>query len=281
MPAAEETRPRLQGPFSLDGRVCVVTGALGLIGREISEGLLEAGARVVMADLDGVACRRRAEELAWRVHGGAYGFAVDVTAPESIAHLRDSVIGQAGRLDVLVNSAAINDVFAEGRAAEQSRFESYPLELWQRALSVNLTGTFLPCQILGQEMARHGSGSIINIASTYGLVGPDQRIYRRPDGSQHFWKSPAYPAAKGGVLAFTRFLAAYWADRGVRVNALCPGGVEDGQEPHFVAQYSARTPLGRMARAAEYRGAVVFLASDASSYMTGASLVVDGGWTTW
>ncbi len=281
MPTADQPTPRPKGPFSLDGRVCVVTGALGLIGRELCAGLLEAGARVVMADLDGDACRRRAEELAWQVHGGAYGFAVDVTAPDSVARLRDQVNGQAGRLDVLVNSAAINDVFDEGESAERSRFESYPLELWQRQLSVNLTGTFLPCQILGREMARHGSGSIINIASTYGLVAPDQRLYRRPDGSQRFWKSPAYPAAKGGVLAFSRFLATYWAERGVRVNTLCPGGVEDGQEEHFVEAYRARTPMGRMARAADYRGAAVFLASDASRYMTGAALVVDGGWTAW
>ena len=281
MAAAEDPRPRTPGPFSLEGRVCVVTGALGLIGREICAGLMEAGARVVLADLDGDACRRRAEEMAGQAPGGVHGFGADVTSPESLGRLRDQVLGQAGRVDALINSAAVNDVFDEGTAAERSRFESYPLEMWQRSLNVNLTGTFLPCQILGREMARQGSGSIINIASTYGLVAPDQRIYRRPDGSQRFWKSPAYPAAKGGVLAFSRFLAAYWAGSGVRVNTLCPGGVEDGQEEHFIAAYRSRTPLGRMARAADYRGAVVFLASDASSYMTGAELVVDGGWTAW
>jgi NAD(P)-dependent dehydrogenase (short-subunit alcohol dehydrogenase family) len=278
MPA--EGRP-LGRPFSLEGRVCVVTGALGLIGREICEGLCEAGARVAMADLDGAACRARAEELAWRYHKGASGYSVDVTDPGSLADLRNAVLTHNGRLDVLINSAAINDVFEEGADPERLRFESYPLEWWQRSLSVNLTGTFLPCQILGGEMARRGSGSIINIASTYGLVAPDQRIYRRPDGSQRFWKSAAYPTSKGGVIALTRFLATYWAERGVRVNVLCPGGVEAEQEAHFVSNYGARTPLGRMARAAEYRGPVVFLASEASSYMTGASLVVDGGWTAW
>jgi NAD(P)-dependent dehydrogenase (short-subunit alcohol dehydrogenase family) len=280
MPRAEVARP-VGPPFSLEGRVCVVTGALGLIGREICEGLLEAGARVVMADLDGDACRRRAEELAWRYHRGASGQAADVTDPASLQRLRDFTLAQGDRLDVLVNSAAVNDAFDEGSDPERLRFESYPLAWWQRSLEVNLTGTFLPCQILGSEMARRGGGSIINIASTYGLVGPDQRIYRRPDGSQRFWKSAAYPTSKGGVLAFSRFLATYWAEQKVRVNVLCPGGVEAGQEEHFVRSYSARTPLGRMARAAEYRGPVVFLASDASSYMTGADLVVDGGWTAW
>jgi NAD(P)-dependent dehydrogenase (short-subunit alcohol dehydrogenase family) len=277
---ADKARP-VGPPFSLEGRVCVVTGALGLIGRQLCEGLCEAGARVVMADLDGAACRARAEELAWRYHKGASGHPVDVTDPRSLADLRNAVLAQTGRLDVLVNSAAVNDVFEEGADPERLRFESYPLEWWQRSLAVNLTGTFLPCQILGGEMARRGAGSIINIASTYGLVGPDQSIYRRPDGSQRFWKSAAYPATKGGVIALTRFLATYWAERGVRVNVLCPGGVEAEQEAHFVKSYSARTPLGRMARAAEYRGPVVFLASEASSYMTGASLVVDGGWTAW
>jgi NAD(P)-dependent dehydrogenase (short-subunit alcohol dehydrogenase family) len=270
-------------PFSLEGRLCVVTGALGLIGRELCEGLLEAGAQVVVADLDGAACRRRAEELTWRLGRSAFGHEVDVTDPASVAQLRDAVLAGpgGGRVDVLVNSAAINDVFDEGKSEEQSRFESYPLALWQRSLAVNLTGTFLTCQIIGAEMARHGGGSIINIASTYGLVAPDQRIYQRPDGSQRFWKSAAYPATKGGVISFSRFLATYWAPQGVRVNVLSPGGVEAGQEEHFVAAYGARTPLGRMARAGEYRAPVVFLASQASSYMTGANLVVDGGWTAW
>jgi NAD(P)-dependent dehydrogenase (short-subunit alcohol dehydrogenase family) len=268
-------------PFDLGGRTAVVTGAMGLIGRELCEGLLEAGAHVVLTDLDGDACRRRAEELSFRFPGAARGFGLNVTDPDSLIALRDAVTAHGQRIDVLVNSAAVNDVFDEGRAAELSRFETYPLAQWKRALDVNLTGTFLACQVLGTVMAQQGSGSIINIASTYGLVGPDQSIYKRDDGSQAFWKSAAYPATKGGVVNFTRFLATYWAEKNVRVNVLCPGGVEAGQEPHFIRNYSARTPLGRMAKASEYRAPVVFLASDGSSYMTGATLVVDGGWTAW
>lgn len=262
--------------FSLDGRVAVVTGALGLIGQQFARALYEAGARVLLADLDGDACARQAEALGPR----AAGQGVDITDRASLERLRDGATGRWERLDALVHSAAVDDKFGAG-AAELSKFENYPLEMWRRAIDVNLTGTFLTCQVLGSEMARRGSGSIVTIGSTYGVVAPDQRIYRTSDGDQRFWKSAAYPAAKGGVVMLTRFMATYWADRGVRANVLCPGGVEHAQDPHFVAQYSARVPLGRMARAEEMASAAVFLASDASSYMTGSTLVVDGGWTAW
>jgi len=180
---------------------------------------------------------------------------------------------------VLVNNAAIDDKYAsDGGGAP---FEEYPLENFRRILDVNVAGVFSCCQRIGRVMAERGAGSIINVASTYGVVAPNQDLYQKPDGSQSFFKSAAYPTSKGAVLSLTRFLAAYWGERGVRVNALSPGGVDNAQDAHFRARYAERTPLGRMARTTDYAGAVVFLASDASSYMTGANLIVDGGFTVW
>jgi NAD(P)-dependent dehydrogenase (short-subunit alcohol dehydrogenase family) len=270
--------------FSLAGRVAVVTGAAGLLGREHCRALADAGALVVATDLAESACADVERKLEAEGRRGVRGIAADITDPESLARLRDEVLLTGDRIDVLVNNAALNEKVEAAGAGEDnaSRFEHFPVERFRQMMDVNVTDTFLACQILGAEMARRKSGSIINVASTYRLVAPDQRIYRRRDGSQTFWKSAAYPASKGALLAFTRFLATYWADRGVRVNSLAPGGVgHAAQDPDFVAAYASRTPLGRMAQPDEYRGAVVFLASDASSYMTGANLTVDGGWTAW
>ena len=264
--------------FDLRGKTAIVTGSLGLLGREHCRALSRAGARVVVTDLNEDGCASLAADL----ENQAIAFAADITDKGSLSRLRDRVLDECGQIDVLINNAAINDKFEDPEAAaEQSRFENYPLELWQRSLDVNVTGMFLSCQVLGTPMAERGSGSIVNVASTYGLVAPDQSLYRKPDGSQPFFKSPAYPTTKGAVLQLTRYLAAYWGPRQVRVNALCPGGVEAGQDPYFVDAYSRKTPLGRMARKDDYHGAIVFLASDAACYTSGATLVVDGGFTAW
>jgi NAD(P)-dependent dehydrogenase (short-subunit alcohol dehydrogenase family) len=268
--------------FSLEGKVAVVTGALGLIGKQHCYALAEAGATVVVTDINQEKCVAFASELSAQFQRSMLGFAADITKVDSLKALRDAILKAFGKLDVLVNNAAINDMFENPTAAaELSKFENYPLELWQKSLDVNVTGVFLCSQILGTEMAKRGTGSIINVASTYGIVAPDQSLYKKPDGSQNFWKSAAYPATKGAVISFTRFLAAYWGNKGVRVNTLSPGGVENAQDDYFVKNYSAKTMLGRMAEPTDYKGAIVFLASDASAYMTGANLIVDGGWTAW
>jgi NAD(P)-dependent dehydrogenase (short-subunit alcohol dehydrogenase family) len=273
--------------FDLSGRVAIVTGAVGLLGKQHCIALRGAGAHVVVADVDAKKAKEFASDLA---HAPAVnkdaqktlGLGVDVTSKPSLEAVRDEVLSTFGRVDALVNNAAINDMFESPQAgAELSKFENYPLELWKKSLEVNVTGVFLCSQVLGTPMAKAGRGSIINVASTYGLVGPDQSIYKKPDGTQSFYKSASYPATKGAVLSFTRFLAAYWGSAGVRVNTLCPGGIENGQDAYFLENYAKKTPLGRMGKPDEMSGAIVFLASDASSYMTGSALVVDGGWTAW
>ncbi|MFO7523911.1 MAG: SDR family oxidoreductase [Ignavibacteriaceae bacterium] len=264
--------------FSLKNKVAIVTGALGLMGKHHCFALAEAGANVVVADVDEEQCIQFAKELST----DSTGLGVDITKPDSIKSLKEITLKKFDAIDILVNNAAINDMFENPQAAaELSMFENYPLDMWQKSLAVNITGTFLCSQIIGTEMASRGKGSIINIASTYGMVGPDQSIYKKPDGTQSFYKSPAYPATKGAIINFTRFLAAYWGNKGVRVNTLSPGGVENNQEEYFINNYSQKTMLGKMAQPYDYKGAIVFLASDASLYMTGANLVVDGGWTAW
>ncbi len=180
----------------------------------------------------------------------------------------------------MVNNAAINDMFENPLlAGTQSMFENYPLEMWNKSWQVNVSGVFLCSQIFGTVMVEQRSGSIINIASTYGIVAPDQTIYKNENGEQTFYKSPSYPVTKSAVIGFTKFLASYWGNKNIRVNALSPGGVENNQDEFFKKNYTNKTPLNRMASKEDYKGAIVFLASDASSYMTGANLVVDGGWT--
>lgn len=272
--------------FDLEGRVAVVTGASGLIGANHCRALAGAGATVIAVDLEQRVCDALAEAVRIEVPDDSAatvrGMAADVTDADALQAINRDILSQFGRVDILVNNAAINDMFENPVAAsELSKFENYPLDLLRRSLEVNLVGTFLCAQVFGSEMARAGRGSIINVASTYGIVGPNQAIYRNADGTQSFYKSAAYPITKGGVIAFTKFLAAYWGARGVRVNTLSPGGVENGQDETFIRNYSERTPLGRMALPTDYQGALLFLASDASSYMTGANLVVDGGWTCW
>lgn len=267
----------LQDAFNLDGRVALVTGAAGLLGRQFCRTLVEAGASVVAVDLNAQALGQLFEQLGERVVQAV----CDVSNPQAVQAAVDAAISRFGRLDILVNSAALDPKFDAGEAGKHSSsFEDYSLENWNKALSVNLTGAFLFSQAAVKPMLAQGSGVIINICSTYGLGGPDQRIYQR-EGKPPAFKPVDYTVTKAGILGLTKYLATYYGDKNIRVNALTPGGVHNTQDDEFVRAYSARTVLGRMARQDEMNGALLFLASDASSYMTGANLVVDGGWTAW
>jgi len=266
--------------FHMEGQAAVVTGGAGLLGKEFCKTLAQAGAGVVVADLNAEAANAVAEELQ-KAGLKAIGLAVDVTDKESVHQMVLASIKEYGRLDVLVCSAAMDPKFDAQHAGEHSNtFEDYPLEAWRQALDVNLTGMFLCSQAAVIPMLKQDHGSIINICSTYGLVGPDQRIYIKPGQPQQY-KPVFYSVTKSGVLGLTRYLATYYAGRNIRANALTPGGVYNNHDETFVQNYSSRTVLGRMAHKDEMSGALLFLASDASSYMTGSNLVVDGGWTAW
>ena len=262
----------------LEGRVVVLTGGAGLLGRNYLKALSAAGATVIVADINASAAAAAVEALPGC---GAMPIRVDVADPDSVRGMVQQVGARFGRIDALVNNAAIDPKFDRAHAEEHAdSFENYPLEAWHRSLDVNLTGAFLCTQAAAPFLLSSGRGSVVNIASIYGLAGPDQRIYRH-NGDQLQFKPVAYSVTKSALIGFTRYLAAYWAGTGLRVNTLTLGGVEADHDPEFVRRYSERTPMGRMARQDEYSGALIFLLSDASSYMTGANLVIDGGWTAW
>ncbi len=250
--------------FDLDGRVAVVTGAAGQLGREFCRALIDAGARVVAADLDGRAAVRTAGALGRRARGAK----VNVTSRRSVDRLFADVTRREGRVDILVNNAGI---------AVFTPFERRTDEEFGRVVNVNMLGVLHCAQSAARPMVRQHSGVIVNIGSIYGVVAADQRIYA--DSGRN--SSEVYAFTKGGVIAFTRYLAAYLAPHQIRVNCISPGGVFNAQAPAFVENYAWRTPMGRMARESDLAGALMFLASDAARYVTGQNLIVDGGFTSW
>lgn len=263
-------------PFDLTGRHAVVTGAAGLLGRVFADALAERGATVHLLDLDGDRLREVAAWIAARAVVAPTTAALDITDEDQVR----AAVGRIGQVDVLVNSAAIDPKFEPGYP-RQGHLSTYPLDRWRASMDVNLTGTFLvtrECCRRMESQGERGRGVVVNVSSTYGLVGPDQRIYEA-EGAEEFFKPVDYSVTKAGLLGFTRAVAAMYRDTDIRVNALTPGGAFNGQDDEFVRRYSARTILGRMAEPDDYRGAITFLCSDASRYMTGANLVVDGGWT--
>jgi NAD(P)-dependent dehydrogenase (short-subunit alcohol dehydrogenase family) len=260
-------------PFDLTGRVVVVTGGLGQLGRQFTAAVAARGARAVALDT--------AQAAGSPVAPGVRVVQADVRRRDALEAALATIRADVGVPHALINGAAI-DSPPDAPAGENGPFETYPLESWNRVMDVNVTGLMLCCQVFGAAMAEAGRGSIVNISSIYGLVSPDQRIYAyRAETGAPFVKPVAYSASKSALLNLSRYLATYWAPRGVRVNTLTLAGVANNQDPRFLEGYCARIPVGRMARPDEYNGAVVFLCSDASAYMTGANLVMDGGWTAW
>jgi NAD(P)-dependent dehydrogenase (short-subunit alcohol dehydrogenase family) len=262
--------------FTVADKVVVLTGGLGKLGQVFSRALVERGARVAVFDL--VKGPPPADSPA----GDRFvALDVDVTDRRSLERGLAEVRGRWGEPDGLVNNAAI-DSPPDAPASENGPFESFPESSFDRVMAVNVKGVHLACQVVGGALAQAGRGSIVNISSIYGLVSPDQRIYGyRQQGEAPFFKPVAYSVSKSALLNLTRYLATYWAPRGVRVNTLTFAGVFNNQDPQFLEGYCAHVPLGRMARAEEYRAPLIYLLSDGSSYMTGANLVVDGGWTAW
>lgn len=265
--------------FDLSGRVAVVTGGAGILGRHFIAALADFGASVAVVDLDQSQVDGIAAELTERFGVPAIGIAADVSDARAVTDMADRVEDRLGPIGILHNNAATKGSSLDAFFEPVSRFS---LDAWREIMAVNLDGMFLVAQAIGSRMAERGCGSIIQTASIYGAMAPDQRIY---EGSMYMGRPintpPVYAASKAGVIGLTQYLATYWADKGVRVNALTPGGVESGQNDVFRQRYSSRVPLGRMANPDEMVSALVFLASDASSYITGQNIMVDGGLSAW
>jgi NAD(P)-dependent dehydrogenase (short-subunit alcohol dehydrogenase family) len=261
--------------FNLTGKIAIVTGASGQLGGEYIRTLLDTGACVACFDKWLENPKSLVREL---TSERLISVMVDVTDKRSIEHGLDVILTRFGSPDILINNAAID---APPNATEQETgpFETYPESSWQAIMDVNLKGVFLCCQVIGGHIAKRGGGSIINISSTYGILSPDQRIYKYKEKT--FFKPIAYSVTKSGIINLTRYLATYWAKKNVRVNTLTLGGVFNNQDEVFLTNYTNKVPLGRMANQNEYNGAILFLASDASSYMTGANLIIDGGYSCW
>lgn len=272
--------------FDLTGKTALITGAAGLLGLEHAAALLESGATVVLTDIGeaGLAAARKtlsqnadASQIQTRM--------MDVSKPEAVRAVAGNLIATGMRIDILVNNAAIDPkVKGDQGMLETSRLENFPIDQWDLQLAVGLTGAFLSSQVFGSVMAKDGKGGVIlNIASDLSVFSPDQRLYRKEDLADDIQpvKPVTYSVIKAGLVGLTRYLATYWADKGVRCNALSPGGVFNGQGEEFVQRLTALIPQGRMASKDEYRAAVQFLCSDASAYMNGQNVVMDGGRSVW
>jgi NAD(P)-dependent dehydrogenase (short-subunit alcohol dehydrogenase family) len=274
---------KLETMFDLTGRVAVITGGTGLLGQQHAEAIAIAGGIPVLADISVEGIDPKGEAFTKRFGEKASIVQADITDLESVKTLLAEVLKRFGRVDILINNAANNPKMEKTVDVEFSRLENFPLSQWSADISVGLTGAFLCAQVIGSEMAKHKHGVIVNVASDLAVIAPDQRLYRKTGlpGDQQPVKPVTYSVVKTGLLGLTRYLATYWAETGIRVNAISPGGVYNNQPDDFIQRLVNLIPLGRMANANEYQAAIIFLCSDASSYMTGTNLVIDGGRSCW
>jgi NAD(P)-dependent dehydrogenase (short-subunit alcohol dehydrogenase family) len=269
--------------YDLTGTVAVITGGAGLLGRRHAEAVLEAGGTAVLLDVSPESLAEAAHTLREQLSGIIHIFACDITSQEQVERVCEQIINQAGRVDILINNAANNPKVEAGSDKNFSRLENFPLDVWNRDIAVGLTGAMLCSRIFASAMRLTGGGVILNIASDLALIAPDQRLYRQdglPNEEQPV-KPVSYSAVKAGLLGLTRYCATYYAKDNIRCNALAPGGVYTNQSDEFVTRLTNLIPMSRMAKQDEYKGAVLFLISGASSYMTGACLPVDGGRSCW
>ncbi len=269
--------------FDLTGRVAIITGGAGLLGEQHARIIAEAGGTPILVDINQEIAARKASQLRDEFGVPAMAITANIADSDDVAGILKTTLDRYGGVDILINNAANNPRVEQPTEVNFSRFEHFPVSQWMDDLTVGLTGAFLCSQVIGPAMAKQGRGVIVNVASDLALIAPDQRLYRQEGVPEHLQpvKPVTYSVVKSGLLGLTRYLATYWCDQGVRVNAISPGGIYNGQADGFVAKLSSLIPLGRMAGIDEYQGAMLFLCSDASSYMTGSNLVVDGGRTCW
>lgn len=271
--------------FRLDDKVVLITGGAGLLGRKHAEAVLDAGGTAVLLDITENALQNAIEELRGKYNEDKIGgILTDITSREKLERTREEIISRYHRVDALINNAA-NNPKMEGKSANMAaiQFENFPLEMWMNDISVGLTGSFLCAQVFGEIMAKQRGGVILNISSDLGIIAPDQRIYRKEGlkDEEQTVKPVTYSVIKHGLIGLTKYLATYYAEKGVRCNALCPAGVFNGQDEEFLVKLTNLIPMGRMANVDEYKGTIAYMLSGASSYMTGATIIVDGGRTCW
>jgi NAD(P)-dependent dehydrogenase (short-subunit alcohol dehydrogenase family) len=270
--------------FSLQGQVALITGGGGMLGYQHAAAVIECGGTPVLLDIDLIGLRRSEEKLQAEFNQSVLALECDITIIEKLISVKNDVLERFGRIDILINNAARNPKVENSGVVNFSRLENFPSDQWQLDIEVGLGGAFNCCKIFGSHMAEVGHGGvIINIASDLGLIAPDQRLYRSENLENHLQpvKPVTYSVVKHGLIGLTKYLSTYWCEQGIRCNSLSPGGVFDGQDDVFVSKLSKLIPLGRMAYSDEYRGAIAFLCSDASTYMNGANLVMDGGRSVW